>query len=54
MVVAGGGGEEQERLAERVELELLVDPVADLVAPAGVAVEVGQRALVGHGPPVTV
>ena len=29
VVVAGGSGEQQQRLAEGVELELLVDPVAD-------------------------
>ena len=35
-VVPGGSGEEQQRLAEGVELELLVDPVADDVRAAGV------------------
>ena len=29
VVVVGGSGEQQQRFAERVELELLVDPVAD-------------------------
>ena len=29
VVVTGRGGEQQQRLAERVELELLVDPVPD-------------------------
>jgi hypothetical protein len=37
VVVRGGGGEQQQRFAERVELELLVDPVAEDVVPAGVA-----------------
>ena len=34
VVVLGGGGEQEQRFAERVELELLVDPVADDVGPA--------------------
>ena len=45
--MAGGGGEQQQRLAEGVELELLVDPVADDVVAAGVAGQV-EVALVGH------
>ena len=47
VVVAGGRGEQQQRLAERVELKLLVDPVADDVGAAGVARQV-ELALVGH------
>ena len=45
--MAGGRGEQQQRFAERVELELGVDAVADDVGAAGVA---GQLAvtLVGH------
>ena len=46
VIVAGGRGEEQQRLAERVELELLVDPVADDVRAAGIPWQV-ERALVG-------
>ena len=42
-----GRGEQQQRLAERVELELGVDVVADDVGAARVAGQV-ERALVGH------
>ncbi len=49
-VVTGGGGEQQEALAEGVELELLVDPVADDVVSAGVAGQV-QGVLVGDRVP---
>ena len=45
--VPGGGGEQEQRLAEGVELELLVHPVADQVESAGVAGQV-ETALVGH------
>ena len=44
--MAGGRGEQQQRLAECVELELLVDPVADDVRAAGIPGQV-ERALVG-------
>ena len=33
-------GKQDERLAERVELELLVDPIADDVAAAGITGEI--------------
>lgn len=54
VIGAGGGGEEEERLAEGVELELLIDPVADLVGPAGVAAEAGRLRSSGTAPPLTV
>ena len=44
-----GRGEQQQRFAERVELELLVDPVPDQVRAAGVAGKVQGR--VGPAPP---
>ena len=44
-VVTRGGGEQQQRLAEGVELELLVDPVARDGGAAGVA---GQIELVAR------
>ena len=47
-VVRRRGGEQQQRFAEGVELELLVDPVADHVAAAGVARQ--GRASAGAGP----
>ena len=47
VVVAGCGGEEQECFTERVELELLIDPVADNVAASRVAGQV-ELALVGY------
>ena len=47
VVVPGGRGEQQQRLTERVELELGVDVVADDVGAAGIAGQV-QRALVGN------
>ncbi len=34
-VAARGGGEEQQRFAEGIELEMLADPVADHVVPPG-------------------
>jgi hypothetical protein len=43
----GGRREQEQCLAERVELELPVDPVADQVEAAGIAGQV-QPALVGH------
>ena len=53
-VVPRRGGEQQQRLAEGVELELLVGPVADDVAAAGVAGQL-ELPLVGHAaPPSTV
>ena len=36
VIVPGSGGEEQQRFPEGVELELLIDPVADDVAAAGI------------------
>ena len=47
-VVAGGGREEQERFAERIELELAVDVVADQVVATRVAGQV-EAALIGNG-----
>ena len=53
--MAGRGGEELQRLAQRVQLELPVDPVADLVRAARVAGQVRERALLpGTGPRDTV
>ena len=46
--MAGGSGEQQQRLAEGVELELLVDPVADDVGAARVAGQL-EPAFVGDG-----
>ncbi len=48
--MAGRGREELERLAQRVELELAVDPVPDLVRTARVAGQAGERLLPGHRP----
>ena len=52
VVVAGGRGEEQQRLTECVELELVIDPVPDLVESARVTLEMGQDPLVGHRPAI--
>jgi len=51
--MAGGGGEQQQRLTQRVELELGVDMVAEDVVPTWVAGQL-QGALAGTGPPVMV
>ena len=48
---AGGGGEQQQRLTEHVELELPVDPVADLSQPPGYPGSVERRSS-GIRPPV--
>src|SRR5581483_3508677 len=45
-VVVGGRREQQERLAEGVQLKLLIDPVADRVAAPGVARQI-ELELVG-------
>ena len=42
VIVTGRGREELERLAQRVELELAVDPVTDLVRAARVAGQMGE------------
>src|SRR5260370_31482243 len=46
-VMPGSGGEKQQALAERVELELPVDPVPDEIESAGISGQV-QPALVGY------
>ena len=45
--MAGGGCEEQQGLAECVELELMVDPVSGDVPAARIARQ-ADRVLVGH------
>ena len=52
-VQPGGGGQQLQGLAQRVELELVVDPVAGPGGAAGIAAH-PQAALGGDAPPDTV
>src|SRR5665213_4541324 len=47
MIISRGGGEQQQRLAEGVELELLVDPVAGDVRAARITRQL-ELMLVGY------
>ena len=49
VVMTCSGGEEQQGLPQGVQLELPVDPVANLVGTAGVAGKVRKTAFVGDG-----
>jgi len=51
VIVAHRGGKKKNRFTERVELELAIDPIADLDATPGVAGRCDRGDSSGTGPP---